>query len=210
MKRKIYRIFFVKTCLTSKSSSGNVEPVLTTLLTILRQKSVFSTKIWKTPPPPAHAPVLKKLSNWTFFQGKFFSRRKVSLQIKTQFSQSAFKVHKTSAECLEKVLKTLIQPRKKTVYLKKSSWIVPSCFDNHVETFQKQYVFLFLNFRKTNPSTSEKSYPIAYNLPGKKSLHEKIALDIWNPFLTIGWNVVVKVRQNSAQVLWNFRKHLFV
>ena len=140
--KKLFIVYFSeKRVLPQKVALETLSPVLTTLLTILRQKTVFSTKIWKN--PPAHAPRSQKNYQTEHFSGdKNISRRSVSGQIKTQFWQSAFKVQKTSAECLEKFLKTLIQPRKKTVYLKKPSWIVPSCFDNHAEFFQKQCFFV--------------------------------------------------------------------
>ena len=52
------------------------------------------------------------------------------------------------------------QPKKDRLP-KKTSRLVESSFDNHVETFQKKYVILLLNFTKTDCSISEKSYPIA-------------------------------------------------
>ena len=110
----------------------------------------------------------RKLSNWVFLRKKIFSWRNLSGQIKLQFWQSSFKVQKTSAECLEKDLKTLISNKKEDCIFKNPPRFEPFSFDNHAETFQKQYVILLLNFGKTNPSTSEKSYPIAYNLRGKK------------------------------------------
>ena len=154
-KKLFIGCFSEKRVLTQKVALETLSPVLTTLLTNIRQKSFFSTKIWKTPPRLC-PPFWENYQTEPFSGDKKFSRRSVSGQIKTQFWQSAFKVQKTSAECLEKVLKTLIQPRKETVYLKKPSWIVPSCFDNHAEIFQEQYVFLFLIFTKTDCSISEK------------------------------------------------------
>ena len=73
-----------------------------------------------------------------------------------------------------KSLEDIDSTKKKDRLPKNPSRFAPSSFDTHAETFQKQYVNLLLNFRKTNPSTSEKSYPIAYNIPGKKVSMEKL------------------------------------
>ena len=206
-KKLFTGIFSEKRVLPQKVALETLSPVLITLLTHFRQKSNFSTKFWKTTPHPL-PPFLKKTSNWTLFQKQIFSRRNLSGQTKTQFWQSAFKLQKTSAECLEKVLKTLIQPRKKTVYLKKPSRFVESSFHNHAETFQKKYVILLLNFTKTNISISGKSFSTAYKFPGKKNFLEKIEKDRWNANLTIGWSIVDKVRQHSAQLLKKFEKSI--
>ena len=115
-KRFIIGCFSEKRVLPQKVAMETLSPVLTTLLTIFRQKSVFPTKNWKSPPRPC-PPFWKNYQTEHFSGDEKFSRRSVSGQIKTQFWQSAFKVQKTSAECLEKVLETLIQP-KKAVYLK--------------------------------------------------------------------------------------------
>ena len=93
-----------------------LSPVLITLLTILRQKSVFSSKILKKILPTS-PPFPEKITKLNIFPGNFFSWRSLYGQLKTQFWKSVFKVRKTSAESLGKVLKTLIQP-KKTGYLK--------------------------------------------------------------------------------------------
>ena len=52
------------------------------------------------------------------------------------------------------------QPKKDRLP-KKTSRFAPSSFDNHAETFQKQYVILLLNFTNTKSSTSKNSCPIA-------------------------------------------------
>ena len=90
----------------------------------------------KTPPPAPRSE--KHSSNSTFFQfqGKFFSRRSLSGQIKTQFWQSVFKVQKTSAEGLEKVLQTLIQTKKDRLP-KKTSRFVESSFSQSCWNFSK-------------------------------------------------------------------------
>ena len=174
-EKKIFIGCFSENCvLTQKVALETLSPVLTTLLTIFRQKSVFSTNIWKIPPPRPCPPFWKNYQTEHLSGDKNFSRRSVSGQIKTQFWQSAFKVQETSAGCLEKVMKTLIQPRKKTVYLKKPSWIVPSCFDNHAEAFWKQYVFLFLIFTKTDRSISEKKLSNCLKFSRYKNLLKKI------------------------------------
>ena len=73
-----------------------------------------------------------------------------------------------------KSLEDIDSTKKKDRLPKNPSRFAPSSFDTHAETFQKQYVVLHLSFTKTNPSASEKSYPIAYNLPGKKVSMEKL------------------------------------
>ena len=152
-------IFSEKRVLPQKVALETLSPVLTTLLTIFRHKSKFSTKFWKTPPtepPPPLPPFWKKLSNWTFSQEQIFSRRSFSGQIKTQFWQSAFKAQKTSGECLEKVLKTMSQPKKDRLPKKNLQicriqfW--QSCwnFSKKVRNFApKFYENRLLDFRKT-------------------------------------------------------------
>ena len=71
--------------------------------------------------------VLKKILELNFFPEKIFSWRNLSGQIKTKFCKSVFKVQKTSAECLEKVLMNSYN-QKKTVYLDKFLRICASQF----------------------------------------------------------------------------------
>ena len=157
--KKINWKFFGKARLSSISPSGNVESRSDNSPDNFPPKVFVFHKFLKNSPTPL-PPFWKKLSNWTFFQEKKFSRRSVSEEKKTQFWQSAFKVQKTSAECLEKFLKTLIEPRKKTVYLKKPSWIVCTVlFWQSCWIFSKTVRFLFLIFTKTDKtdcSISEK------------------------------------------------------
>ena len=97
--------------------------------------------------------------------------------------------------------------RKKTVYLKNLQifrihfW--QSCwnFSKIVRNFAPESYDKMLDFRKRLSN--------AYNFPSKKYLHEKINLDRENAFWAISGSVVVKVRQNSAQVPRKIRKHLF-
>ena len=63
--------FSEKRVLPQKVALETLSPVLINLLTISRQKSVFSTNLWKTPPRPCPS-FWKKLSNWTIFQEKIF------------------------------------------------------------------------------------------------------------------------------------------
>ena len=170
-KKLFIGCFSEKRVLAQKVALETLTPVLTTLLTIFRQKSVFSTKIRKIhPPPPRPCPPFWKNYQTEHFSGdKNFSRRSVSGQKKTQFWQSAFKVQKTSAECLEKALKTLISNKKEDRLPKNPPRFASSSFDNHAETFQKQYIFLFPIFTKTDCSISEKSIQLPKIFQVKKS-----------------------------------------
>ena len=170
-KKLIIGIFSEKHVFPQKVPLEALSPVLITLLTIFRQKSVFSTELKKLSPPP-RPPFWKMLSNWTFFQENLFSWRSLSGLIKTPFWQSVFKFQKTSAECLEKVLKTLIQPKKDRLP-KQNLQICRIHFRQSCWTFPKQYVILLLTFREAKCSISENGYPIAYNFPGKKSPWKK-------------------------------------
>ena len=100
---------FGKTCLSSKSFSGNFESRSYNSPDNFPPKVRFFHKNLKNSPLP---PILKKIIKLNIFPVIKFSWRNLSGQTKTQFWQSAFKVQKTSAECLEKVLKTMIQPKK--------------------------------------------------------------------------------------------------
>ena len=60
-----------------------------------------------------------------------------------------------------KSLENIDSTKKKDRLPKKTSRFAPSSFDNHAETFQKQYVISLLNFTKTKSSISKKTYPIA-------------------------------------------------
>ena len=148
-----------KRVLPQKVALETLSPVLTTLLTIFRQKSNFSTKFWKTPPPPC--PFLKKniklniVPEINFFQEKFIWTDKDT--ILTICFQSSKNICRMSRKSLENIDST----KEKDRLPKKPSRFAPSSFDNHAETFQKQYVISLLNFTKTKSSISKKSYPIA-------------------------------------------------
>ena len=103
---------FGKTCLASKSPSGNVDSPSDNSPDNFRPKVRFFHRILKKTPPPPPPPVMKNVSKLNIFPGKIFSWRSLSGHIKTPFWQSVFKCGKMSAERLEKVLKTLIQPKK--------------------------------------------------------------------------------------------------
>ena len=162
MKKIIYRKFFGKTCLTSKSSSGNVESRSDNSPDNFPPKVQFFHKILKnsTPPPPL-PPFLKKniklniVPEINFFQEKFIWAEKDT--ILTICFQTSKNICRMSRKSLENIDST----KKKDRLPKKSSRFAPSSFDNHAETFQKQYVILLLNFTKTKSSISKKSYPIA-------------------------------------------------
>ena len=164
-------MFFGKTCLSSKSSSGNVDSRSDNAPDNFPPKVRFFHKNLKnSPPPPRPCPPFWKNYQTEHFSGdKNFSRRSVSGQKKTQFWQSAFKVQKTSAECLEKALKTLISNKKEDRLPKNPPRFASSSFDNHAETFQKQYIFLFPIFTKTDCSISEKSIQLPKIFQVKKS-----------------------------------------
>ena len=111
----VWKDFFIgkifgNTCLPSKSPSGSVESRSDNSPNNFPPKIRFFHKILKKIPTPGPR-FWKELSNWLFFQ-ELFSRRNLYGQIETQFWQFVFKVQKSSAECLENVLKTLIQPKK--------------------------------------------------------------------------------------------------
>ena len=150
-----------KRVLPQKVALETLSPVLTTLLTIFRQKSNFSTKFWKTPPPPPLPPFLKKniklntVPEINFFQEKFiWAEKDTILTICFQTSKNICRMSRKSLENSDST-------KKKDRLPKKHSRFAPSSFDNHAETFQKQYVILLLNFTKTKSSISKKSYPIA-------------------------------------------------
>ena len=165
---------FGNTCLPSKTPSGSVESRSDNSADNFRQKSVFSTNFFKkVQPPPPHS---KKNYQTEQFSRNFFSWRSLYGQINTQFWHFVFNVQKTSAECLEEVKKSWRHwfNQKKTVYLKKTLQTLESSFDNHAETFEKNYVILLIIFTKTDCSISEKSYPIAYNFSCKKISMKKL------------------------------------
>ena len=103
--------FSEKRVLPQKVALETLSSFLISTLTIFRQKTVFSTEFWN--PPPALPPFWKKTIKLNLFPGKKISRRSLSGQIKTQFWQSAFKVQKTPAECLEKNLEDIDSTGKK-------------------------------------------------------------------------------------------------
>ena len=156
---------FGKTWLPSKSPYGSAESRSDNPPDNFPPKVRFFHKIWKLPPLPA--PFLRKNIKVNIFPGKFFSWRNLYGLIKTQFSQSAFKVQKTSAECLEKVLKTLIQPRKNRLpkenppEFRIQFWQTCWGFSKMVRNFAPKCY-------EKKCSISETNYPIAYNFPGKK------------------------------------------
>ena len=67
-----------------------------------------------------------------------------------------------------KSLDEFIQPEKDRLRWQNSPDLCHPVLTIMLKRFQKKYVILLLSFTKANPSTSEKSYPIAYILPGKK------------------------------------------
>ena len=120
-------------------------------------------------------PGLKNVTKLNIFPGKFPSRRSLSGQTKTQFWQSVFKVQKTSAKCLEKVLKKLIQPKKDRLRWQISPDLCEPVLTILLKLFNNSTIF-FTNFYEDKPLHFRKSYPTAYNFPGKKNIHEKINL----------------------------------
>ena len=162
-KKLITGSFLEKRVLPQKVALETLSPVLTTLLTIFRQKSNFSTKFWKTPPPPPPpcTPFWKKniklntVPEINFFQEKFiWAEKDTILTICFQTSKNICRMSRKSLENSDST-------KKKDRLPKKPSRFAPSIFDNHAETFQKQYVILLQNFTKTKSSISKKSYPIA-------------------------------------------------
>ena len=125
-----------------------------------------------------------------------------------QFWQSAFKFQKTSPECLEKVLKTMSQPRKDRLP-KKPSRFEKIQFWQSCWNFSKIVRNFAPKFHETNGSISGKRFSTAYKFPGKKNCQEKINKDRWNANLTIGWTIVDEVRQYSAQILKKFVKSIY-
>ena len=153
--------FSEKRVLPQKVALEKLSPVLITPLTIFRQKSNFSTKFWKTPPPPPCPPFWKKniklyiVPEINFFQEKFIWTDKDTILT------ICFQTSKNICRMSRKNLENIDSTKKKDRLPKKPSRFAPSSFDNHAETFQKQYVISLLNFTKTKSSISKKSYPIA-------------------------------------------------
>ena len=161
MKKIIYRKFFGKTCSTSKSSSGNVESRSDNSPDNFPPKVQFFHQNLKNSTPPPCPPFWKKniklniVPEINFFQEKFIWTDKDT--ILTICFQSSKNICRMSRKSLENIDST----KKKDRLPKKPSRFAPSSFDNHAETFQKQYVISLLNFTKTKSSISKKSYPIA-------------------------------------------------
>ena len=122
---------FGKTCLSSKSTSGNVETRSDNLPDNFPLKVVSSFQNSKKTQPNSEEN----------YQTEFFYRqiswRKLSGQIKWQFCQFVFKIQKTSAESLEKVLMNSFK-QKKTVYVDKTFRICAIQFSQSCWNFSKK------------------------------------------------------------------------
>ena len=162
---KIYLLekFSVKNVFPQKVPLEFLSPVLITLLTFFRQKSLFSTEFLKNLPPPP-APRSEKTYQTEHFSRKFFFLEKLIWTDKdtilTFCFQSSKNICRVSRE-KEKVLKTLIQtkndrlPKKTLQIFRIQFW--QSCwnFSKRVRNFApKFYKNKLLNFRKSYPIAS--------------------------------------------------------
>ena len=164
---------FGKTCLTSKSISGNVESRSDNSI-ISWQFSAKSQEIF------GKTCLTKSLKNWQFSATNFslknspcppFWKKNIKLNIvpEINFFQEkfiweekdtiltiCFQTSKNICRMSRKSLENIDSTKKKDRSPKKPSRFAPSSFDNHAETFQKQYVILLLNFTKTKSLISKK------------------------------------------------------
>ena len=191
MKKLIYRKLFGKTCLTSKRSHGNVELLSDNSPDNFPLKTVFSTEFW-TPPRPCPRSE-KKTIKLSLFPGTKIFQQKFIWTDKDTILTICFH-QKTSAECLKKVLKTLIQPRKKTVYLNNPPDFHQLFLTIMLKLFKNSTYFCSEFSRKQSLRFTKKVIQLLIIFQGKKS-PGKNALDRQKSFSTIGWSVVVKVRQ---------------
>ena len=123
-KNYFQEIFSEKRALPQKVALETLSPVLTTLLTIFRQKSNFSTKFWKTPPPPLAPPPPFWKKNMkliifpeiNFFQEKFiWADKETILTICFQSSKNICRMSRISFEDNESTKKDRLP--KKTLHI---------------------------------------------------------------------------------------------
>ena len=131
-----------------------LSPFPITQLTIFRQKTVLSTKLWNPPPTPAVA--LKKTIKLNIFPGIKFFQEKFFWTDKDTILTICLQTSKNICRMSRKSLENIDSTKKKDRLPKKPSRFAPSSFDNHTETFRKQYVILLLNSTKTKSSISKK------------------------------------------------------
>ena len=149
-----------------------LSPFLITPLTIFRQKTVLSTKLWNPPPPPLLPPFWKKTIKLNIFQGiKFFQEQCIWTDkdtILTICFRSSKNICRKSRKCLEDIhsIKKNHLPEKTlqvfTIHFWQSCWSFSKILRDFVPKF---YENTLLDFQK--------KYPIAYNFPGKKIAMKK-------------------------------------
>ena len=175
---KIYLLekFYGKTCLSSKSPSGSVESRSDNPPDNFLPKLRFFHKFLKKSSPPPPRPLSEKKYQSEHFSRKIFFLEKLIwpdkdaiLTICFQSSKNICRVSRRS----EKVLKTLIQPKKDRLPKEKHP-------DFRIQFWQSCWGFskMVRNFApicyEKKCSISEKSYPFAYNFPGKKISMKKL------------------------------------
>ena len=148
--------FSEKRVLPQKVALETLSPVLTTLLTIFRQKSNFSTKFWKTPPPPPCPPFWKKniklntVPEINFFQEKFiWAEKDTILTICFQTSKNICRMSRKSLENSDSTKKKHRLPKKTLQICRIQFW--QSCwnFSKIVRNFApKFYEYKVLDFQK--------------------------------------------------------------
>ena len=131
-----------------------LSPFPITQLTIFRQKTVLSTKLWNPTPTPTVA--LKKTIKLNIFPGIKFFQEKFFWTDKDTILTICLQTSKNICRMSRKSLENIDSTKKKDRLPKKPSRFAPSSFDNHTETFRKQYVILLLNSTKTKSSISKK------------------------------------------------------
>ena len=161
-KKNIHWKFFGKTCLSSKSPSGNVESLSDNSPDNFPPKNRFIHKIVK-PPPPAPAPVLKKTIKLNIFQGiKFFQEQCIWTDKDTFLTicfRSSKNICRKSRKCLEDIhsIKKKHLPEKTlqvfTIHFWQSCWsfskilrdFVPKFYENTLLDFQKNIQLLIIS-----------------------------------------------------------------
>ena len=156
VKKFIYRKFFGKTCLTSKSSSGNVESRSDDSPDNFPPKVQFCHKTLKNSNPPC-PPFWKKNIKLNIFPGKNYFQEKFIWTDKDTILTICFQTSKNICRMSRKSLKNIDSTKKKdrlpkktlkicTIYFWRSCWnfsktvrnFAPNFYENKVLDFQKK------------------------------------------------------------------------
>ena len=171
-KKLFLGCFSEKRVLPQKAALETLSPVLTTLLTIFGQKSVFSKDFKKnlSPTPP---PVLKNVSKLNSFPGKnFFSEKFIWTDkdtILTICFQSSENICPMSRKSLEKIDLT----KKNRLHWQISPDLCNPVLTILLKLFNDSTIFSLI-FTKTNRSISEKVIQLLIIFKAKKVSMKKL------------------------------------